>query len=745
MISLLLAVLPAVTASIIPAPVRASFGVGTFNLRSNTVLVAQGAAKVVAEQFRDQIAPAIGFKLRVEDTGDKNAITFTLAEDRELGSEGYRLNIRDRSIEVKANKPAGLFYACQTLRQLMPAAVFAKSKQVAIWLVPTGDIVDYPRFGWRGMHLDVSRHFYGPKFIKEYLDWLAVHKMNVFHWHLTDDGGWRMESKKYLKLTSVGAWRLPQEAEWSYTDLHFPGKDSGKETYGGFYTQDEIRDIVKYAAERHITVVPEIEMPGHSTAATASYPELLCDDPAAVAEYAKNVKSDTPSMVCPGKENTVKFFEEILTETMELFPSSFIHIGADEVDKSIWRVCPSCQKRMVDEKLGSVEELQSWFVRHFDKFLAAKGRRLVGWDEILEGGLAPGATVMSWRGIEGGIKAAKAGQDVVMSPTSHCYFDFSYATTSTKTVYGYEPIPSELSEEEGKRVLGAQANIWTEWLSSEEEVEMMAFPRAAALAEALWSPKDKRNFDDFNRRLETHYLRLERLGIAYYLEAPHAKTELIVLGTGARVSFDGASVPGTVVRYTTDGTEPTASSPAFGESYVPTRPGVIKAALFKGKTKSATTEISVIAIQSKAISDLVPGWTRKTLKGNFSKCPDWAAFKDVAGINSSEIGVGELGGTEYFAISYEGYLRISTPGEYVLWLGSDDGSKLWIGDGVAINHDGPHGYTEKAVTLNLPAGDLPIRLVMFEQGGAERLTLNIQGPGVETKGPVPASMLFRKP
>lgn len=743
MIGLLIAV-AAAPVSLIPAPVMARFGLGQFNLRSGTVLVARGAAKAVAERFRDDLAPATGFKLKLDESGGREKITFTLGDEKALGTEGYRLKIGERQIDIVANQPAGLFYACQTLRQLLPASVYAKTKKSAVWLIPTGEVTDYPRFSWRGMHLDVSRHFYGAKFIKEFIDWLAIHKMNTFHWHLTDDGGWRQESAAFPKLTSIGAWREKQDAEWSYTGLKFPGKDGGKGTYGGFYTQDEIREVVRYASERFINVVPEIEMPGHSTAAIAAYPELACDDAAAVAEYKKTVGSDAVPMVCPGKDNTLRFFETILDETLALFPSKFIHIGADEVDKSIWKVCPTCQKRMADEKLGSVEELQSWFVRHFDKYLTSKGRRLVGWDEILEGGLAPGATVMSWRGIEGGIAAAKAGQEVVMSPTSHCYFDFSYATTPTKQVYGYDPVPAELDETQAARILGAQGNIWTEWLSTEEEIEMMAWPRGAALAEAVWSPKGTRDFDAFSQRLEKHYARFEELGIAYYLEAPRALTELLVLGTGAKVGFASANVPGARLRYTTDGTEPTESSPAFGESYVPIGPGVVKAALFKGSNRSQVTTISVIKIEAKPIADLVPGWTRKTLKGSFTSCPEPAAFAEVAGTESSQVGVGDLAGTEGFAVYYEGFLRVATAGDYVLWLGSDDGSKLWIGDGVAINHDGPHGYSEKAVTLRLPAGDLPIRLVMFEQGGAERLTLHIQGPGAPEKGPIPAAMMFRK-
>lgn len=746
MILSLLALIPAATISIVPQPQSVRPGIGVFDIKASTVLVAPGQAKKVAERFRDDIAPATGFKLRVEDTGgDRNTVRFTLTDEASYGDEGYRLVVGDKRVDITARKPAGLFYACQSLRQMMSPKVFAKSKQGALWLVPCAEIVDSPRFVWRGLHLDVSRHFYGPAFVKEFIDWLAIHKMNTFHWHLTDDGGWRIEIKKYPKLTEVGAWREEQSAEWDYANLHFPGKDSGKKTYGGYYTQKEIRDIVKYAADRFITIVPEIEMPGHSTEAIASYPELACNTPADVmAAYVKGTGNDYPSMVCAGKEEVSTFFQNVLTEVLDLFPSKFIHIGADEVPKSLWSQCADCQARMAKDNLKSVEELQSDFVQRMERWLSAHGRRLIGWDEILEGGLAPGATVMSWRGIDGGIAAAQAGHDVVMSPTSHCYFDFSYNSIPTRAVYEYEPVPSVLTPEEGQHVLGAQANIWTEWLSSEEEIETQAFPRAAALAETVWTKPENKSWSNFSAKLEEHYARMEELGIAFYLEPPQPKSELVVLGTDAKVDFEPCRVPGGVIRYTTDGSEPEATSPVFDRSFVPEAPTVVKAAVFRPKgPKSAVVEVSAIKVEVGAVDGLQPGLVRRWIKDAYSKCPDWSAFSGAESQVVDTIGVDDLAANPTFAVAYEGYLRIPTVGEYTFALGSDDGSKLWIGDGVAINHDGPHGYSEKKVSIKLPAGDLPIRIVMFEQGGSEKLTLTVAGPGSDAQ-PVPASMMFHR-
>lgn len=741
-----LCLMPQALPTLIPAPASYKAMPGAFDIVQRTSIIASGKAKAVAERLRDALKPATGYDLFIDHRPKPRSIELRIDEQESaLGDEGYRLSSSPEGVLIVAPKPAGLFYGAQSLRQLLPTQSFVKKAQPSLsWSVPGCEIVDRPRFSWRGMHLDVSRHFYPVKFIKEYLDWQAAHKMNVFHWHLVDDGGWRIEIKKYPKLTEVGAWREEQGVEWNYQNLHFPGKASGKKLYGGFYTQAEIKDVVKYAADRFITIVPEIEMPGHSTEALASYPELQCNAPAEfLAKYVAGTGNDYPSMVCAGKDSVRTFYKNVLDEVMALFPSSFIHIGGDECPKDLWKQCPDCQARKGTKGLSSEEELQSDFIREMDTYLDSKGRRLIGWDEILEGGLAPKAAVMSWRGISGGIAAAQSGHDVVMSPTSHCYFDFPNASTTLEKVYSYEPVPGELNEAQGMKVLGAQANIWTEWLSSEEEIEMMMFPRAAALAEVLWTKFERRDFADFSRRLTTHYERLDGLGIAYYIEAPKPKADLVMLSSAQPIEFMTPSTPQSKIRYTIDGTDPTAKSPEYRGAIRLNKAGVVKAAVFRPTgTRSDIVQVAAVSLKTED-GEKVNGVNRRVIDGKFSSCPPLDAFKNVASKNVIEIGVGEWAGKDDYAMLFEGYLRVPQDGEYTFWLGSDDGSRLWIADVLAIDNDGLHGYEQKRLKVTLPKGDYPFKVVMFEAGGAENLRLFVEGPGL-TQRLVPIEWLWSK-
>jgi hexosaminidase len=388
--------------------------------------------------------------------------------------------------------------------------------------VPCVRIEDKPRLPWRGMLLDVSRHFFPKEFVKSFIDGLAMHKMNTFHWHLVDDQGWRLEIKKFPRLTEIGAWRVDREnLNWNERPAQQPGE---KATYGGFYTQDDVREILAYAASRHVTVVPEIEMPGHCLSALAAYPELSCTGgPFTVPPGGVWPNKD---VYCPGNEKTFKFLEDVLTEVVALFPGDYIHIGGDEVDKSTWKTCPKCQARMKAEGLRTEEELQSWFIRRIERFLNSKGKKLIGWDEILEGGLAPNAAVMSWRGNEGGIAAAKAGHAVVMTPTSHCYFDYYQGDAAVEPlaiggylplskVYAFEPVPTELSVEQSAFIIGAQANLWSEYIPTPEHARYMIHPRIAAMAETGWTVRDGRDWAGFIERLETQLLRYEAAGVPY--------------------------------------------------------------------------------------------------------------------------------------------------------------------------------------------------------------------------------------
>jgi hexosaminidase len=504
--------------SIIPQPVNMTSGKGVFVLRPDTRIVAAKGSEQLAEQLRRALGPATGYQLQVFKKGGRNAIKLKLDPRlQKLGKEGYQLSVTPRRVEIRAPQLSGIFYGIQTLRQLLPAALFRQGLVRGVaWEIPAVEIEDYPRFQWRGGHLDVGRHFMPKEFLLKYVDLLALHKMNVFHLHLTEDQGWRIEIKKYPKLTETGAWR--KDSMLTSDPPTFEGKP-----HGGYYSQDDLREVVAYAQERFVTVVPEIEMPGHSQAAVAAYPELgNVLEPLEV--WTRWGVSENVYNVEPG---TIRFLQDVLTEVMDIFPGQFIHIGGDEVPKKQWKESPRAQERIKELGLKNEEELQSWFVKQMDEFLAAKGRCLVGWDEILEGGLAPGATVMSWRGEKGGIEAAKMGHDVVMAPVDFTYFNLYQSQNRDaeprafhdflplETAYNYEPVPATLSPDEAKHVLGAQFQLWTEYISDPKLAEYMAYPRACALSELVWSPGGKKDFGGFTKRLAVHLERLKVLDVNY--------------------------------------------------------------------------------------------------------------------------------------------------------------------------------------------------------------------------------------
>lgn len=488
--------------SIIPAPVKLTPGQGAFELSPQTIIYASTGARPEADYLKSELTPATGFNLGITEAPEPaptaKGIVLKLDPKAPVGhAEGYQLEVTPELITVTARKPAGLFYGCQTILQLLPPEIFCKQKASGIdWTLPSVSVLDYPRFGWRGHLFDVCRHFFTVAEVKRSIDLLALHKANQFHWHLTEDQGWRIEIKRYPRLTEVGAWRVDPDGTRS----------------GGIYTQDEVRDVVEYATKRHINVIPEIEFPGHSRAALACYPSLGCTGGPYEVQGIWGVHSD---VYCAGKEETFEFIENVLDEVLALFPSRYIHIGGDECPKDRWKECPHCQQRIKDEGLKDEHELQSYFIRRFDKYLTERGRRLVGWDEILEGGLAPGAVVQSWRGIEGGIQAANAGHDVIMSPTSHCYLDYSYESLPLKTSYSYEPIPEGLDEDKIGHVLGIEGNSWTEFIPDQNRYDHQTYPRMTALAEAGWSLNSVRSWEDYTERMKTHEKRLEILGVKF--------------------------------------------------------------------------------------------------------------------------------------------------------------------------------------------------------------------------------------
>ncbi len=507
--------------SIIPQPQQISFYKGYYTLPGSVIIAlpdTSDESMFTGGFLREKLELFYGIraKIRYKASGD---IVFILLPnyDTLIGKEGYYLSI-DTNIIIRANTNAGLFYGMETLLQLLPPEVFGQNTVKQDPALPKLRIVDYPRFTYRGMHLDVSRHFFPVDSIKQYIDLLAMHKMNTFHWHLTDDQGWRIEIKKYPQLTKIGAWRKE-----TIVDKHFKPYIGDGQPYGGYYTQDEIKDIVHYASLRHITIIPEIEMPGHSMAALASYPYLGCTGGPYEVATRWGVFHD---VYCAGNDSVFTFLEDVLAEVMDLFPSRYIHIGGDEVPKDRWHNCPKCQARIQEEGLKDERELQSYFIRRIEKFLNAHGRNIIGWDEILEGGLAPNATVMSWRGEKGGIQAARMHHYVVMTPVSYCYFDYYQANPQTEPlaiggytplskVYSYDPVPEDISPQEAKYILGAQGNVWTEYMPSFRHVQYMALPRMSALSEVLWTLPGKKDWQDFTRRIEIEFKRLDQLGVNY--------------------------------------------------------------------------------------------------------------------------------------------------------------------------------------------------------------------------------------
>ncbi|GAB3823764.1 glycoside hydrolase family 20 protein [Pontibacter rugosus] len=552
----------------------------------------------IADKLAASIAAATGVQPQVVEkkapAKAKNIIQLALTPTPDtLGREGYTLEVSPDRVILAANKPNGLFWGTQTLRQLLPPA--PTKAPVAL---PAVSIADKPRYGWRGMHLDVTRHFFPVAFVKEYIDYLAMHKLNTFHWHLTDDQGWRIEIKKHPKLTEVGAWR-DSTLIGHYWDLP---QTYDNERHGGFYTQEQIKEVVRYAQERYITVVPEIEMPGHAVAALAAYPELSCTGGPFHVESKWGIFKD---VFCSGNEQTFTFLEDVLTEVMALFPSEYIHIGGDESPKDRWKECPKCQRRMAQEGLKDEHELQSYFVQRMEKFVNARGRRIIGWDEILEGGLAPNATVMSWRGTKGGIAAAKQKHGVVMTPGTHLYFDHYQGARALEPVtihgysplskvYAFEPTPAELTEAERKYILGAQANLWTEYIATEEHVQYMVFPRIAALSEVLWTPAKLKNWENFKQRMRRQYQRYDALGVNYARSVFQVRQQLTLDAkrNAATVTFE-TDAAGTDIHYTLDGSTPTSRSPKDSNPFEVEKAAVIKAGSFvDGKlVGQVTTEV----------------------------------------------------------------------------------------------------------------------------------------------------------
>jgi len=601
--------------SLIPKPKEITYQPGVYTLNSPLKVAAFQEFMEVAELLKEH--PFISFD-QVETIKKKKHIPTTgirlikAVESDKLAQNAYRMEVNQDGIQMIANSPEAMINAIMTLVQISYLQKDGSS-------IPFLKMEDAPRFAYRGLHLDVSRHFFPISFLEKYIDLMALYKLNTFHWHLTDGAGWRLEIKKYPELTQKAAWRnFSTWKEWwnsprRYVEMGNPNAS------GGFYTQEEARNLVKYAAKKGITIIPEIEMPGHSEEVLAVYPELSCSGlPYVNSEF------------CIGNEESFTFLTNVLSEVIDIFPSQYIHIGGDEASKEAWKVCPKCQKRMKDEGLNDVGELQSYAVKRMETYLKSKNRKLIGWDEILEGGLAPDATVMSWQGEEGGIKAANSGHDVIMTPGSPMYFD-SYQDNpmnepeaiggfnSLSKVYAYNPVAKGIEEKNEKHVLGVQANVWVEYMPTTEHVEYMVFPRALALAEVAWTSEKEKDWLDFEKRLQDHYLLLQRLNVNYHRPSfkPHALARYNKETKSSVVSISSSQYQ-PIIRYTTDGSNPTSKSPQYVEPLELFKSAMVKSATFADSVRLGAIDSLQVDIH-KAIGKKVTynnPWDKYVAKGD---------------------------------------------------------------------------------------------------------------------------------
>ncbi len=577
--------------AIIPQPEILKPGKGFFQIDANTSIILQGEGprlQLIADYLNKVLPSNLPIEtLPVTDVPD-NSIVLRHIEGSEL-EEKYKLTVTPEHLLIESSGLAGIFYGVQTLKQLMPIQKMDKNTPVGI---PVLEIEDNPQFGWRGFMLDVSRHFFEVSDIKQVLDFMAELKLNRFHWHLTDDQGWRVEIKGYPKLTEVGAWRVDYNttdetiSNWWGRPVQQPGDQA---TYGGFYTQEEIREIVAYAKDRFIEIVPEIDMPGHSQAAIAAYPEISCTGGPFYVATGGVFKDNT---YCPGKEITFDFVNNVLNEVMDLFPFEYIHIGGDECNKSSWKLDPDCQKRIADEKLKGEHELQSYFIKRVEKIINNRGRKMIGWDEILEGGLAPNATVMSWRGEKGGIAAARAGHDVIMTPNRYCYLDLKqgpddlepnlgYSYSFLKDAYHFKIISDSLTTAQGKHVLGIQGNLWTESISDWSKLTYMTFPRLYAIAENSWTSEHSKDWQDFSNRLLTMFQRLDQKGVRYATSAYNARINHEGKNGIINISMS-TEVDSLDIYYTLDGSDPDRNSLFYQGEFTIDTTTIIKATTYKG-------------------------------------------------------------------------------------------------------------------------------------------------------------------
>ncbi|MEO6523192.1 MAG: family 20 glycosylhydrolase [Mucilaginibacter sp.] len=725
--------------NIIPAPMLVKKTAGTFSLSMETVIQADTPSNKTSALLASYITTNWGYhKISVTNNSiTNNVVKLTSVGADALPTDGYHISVTPTAVTI-TGKGAGLFYGIQTLMQIMPTEKAGTAK------IPCVEIDDYPRFGYRGLHLDVARHFFPVNFVKRYIDLMATYKLNTFHWHLTDDQGWRIEIKKYPKLTEVGSKRA-RTMIGNYHDFYPNQYDNTP--YGGYYTQEEIKDVVKYAAERFITIVPEIDIPGHSEAAVTAYPELSCDPKNPNLKVAETW-GGFPNILCP-TDYTFNFMQDVLTEVMALFPSKYIHIGGDEVDKGAWRKSAFCQKLIKKLKLKNEEGLQSYFIQRIEKFVNSKGRNIIGWDEILQGGLAPNATVMSWTGESGGITAAQQHHNVVMTPGGFVYFDHAQGNSYMEPlsiggylplakVYNYNPTPAVLTADEQKYIMGVQANIWTEYIATEEKVEYMLLPRLLALSEIGWTPVANKNYADFaGVRVPVHLGKLDAEGFNYRVASTVGVSDTIMTGNTFRFELK-SPVAGAKIYYTIDGYTPRETDLEYKlplNILVPDSSSRVLQTIVitpSGKRSAVTHTVMNNFPPSPAVNytGTAAGLKFKVYPGRFS------GTDQIDGANYVDSGITKNFGTaafrknnRAFGVIYDGYIKVDDDGKYVFSTASADGSTLLIDDNVVVDNDGKHSLFEHAGDILLQKGYHKITVKYFYVGAANTLRVYMTAPG----------------
>jgi hexosaminidase len=709
--------------SIIPKPGKLIPKPGNFMLSEKTRIVSSKSlrTKAVVKSLAKRIREFAGFELiESKEKEDCSSISLMLDADSDLlGDEGYMLDISATEVKIRSRTPAGLFYGVQSLCQLIPLGGEPP------YAIPCASITDIPEFKWRSSMLDVSRHFFTLEYLKRYIDLLALYKINILHLHLTDDQGWRIEIKKYPKLTEVGAWRM----------------ESGRR-YGGFYTQKELRELVAYAAECFIEIVPEIDMPGHSQAALAAYPEYSC------ISKAIDVRTDNVDpgdvVFCAGNEQTYRFIADIMDEVMKVFPSKYIHIGADEVSTKQWAECHKCRKLMKLEKMESPGELQGYFAARVAAHINSRGRKIICWDDLLEDRVPDGATVMFWRTWTGSDlirAAAQRGRDLILAPISHYYLS---GEPLTEYVYSYSPAISELTGAEAKRVIGGTAALWTEHIPTAAEVERLSFPQLCAFSETVWTPPQNRNWNDFIKRMRHHYSLLESYKVNVDVPTPGGFADRTLFSQSVRVKITAPET--STVHYTLDGTEPTVKSAVYSKpidvesnmvlsalvAYPGGRCGAVRKGVFK----------RIAVMEPVKPKSLLSGIHYRYYEGEFDEEPSVRDLDFVRNGSVDKFMIPYGLRDDNFALEFDGMIYIETKGEYTFSTRSDDGSRLWIGKELVVDNWGFRPLQKRSGRLFLKAGYYPIHVEMAEASGDEILDVLYSGPGLSYRQ-IPANALFR--